>query len=636
MHNSTNKHIIYFFIVVLFVLLIPNNVDAATIESDYLTFAENEDGTLTVVAYHRDKHESPYHLGIDRYYVFNDKTYEVTAIADSVFKGYTFYSIFINNGISIGNHAFENVVVNSYKNNGLSDESVIIAGGDVNSNVTIGDYAFANAEFHTTVSFGMFSSIGDYSFYKASFDHLDTYILQSVRHIGNYAFYDTGISYPVIDTQNICSIGDYAFYNTFISTFPIWPTLQSIGAHAFQEDYPMVISINSSTKNISHLYLEPIIWEQSTFMVHANSPVINYLKQKDVTFTIIETGETYIPPAKIGDIFTYTSTGSYQDPDTSQTKPFTETLKFKVTGNDTISIEQVASNFYNISFTQTYLHEKQSFYIKSVETNAFEKKHCPILRMVDLTPTTVTTIKTKAFLSCSTLESIYLPSTITTIEKNAFPNSSKLYIHIPANVTDISNFDIDNLTNVIFVIASDSPLASTLSKKRLAYQLGAGAPIVYPRPTKGSIIEHEKLQYKITGKNTLTLIKPRNKNISKVTVPSELYYKNYLYKVNKINKKAFYKCKKLKTVRIGNGITYIGDLAFAKCSNLKSITFGMGVKKLGKKVLYYDKKLSTIRFNGTKLQSIGKQTFRKVPKKVKIIVPTSKVKQYSKLIKKAK
>lgn len=636
MYHSLIKNFLIFFITIFFVMLVPSTADAATFQSDYLTFAENEDGTLTVIAYDRSKHESPYNLVVNNYYAFNDIIYQVTAIGDGVFKGHTFYSIHINVGISIGNHAFEDIVVNNYKNSSFGNECVLVSGGDINSDVSIGDYAFANAKFHSAVTFGNFSSIGDYSFYKASFDYLDYYLLQSVRHIGNYAFCDTGISYPVIDTQYICTIGDYAFHNTYVNTFVIWPTLQSIGAHAFQEDYPMVISINSSTKDISHLHLESIIWKQSTFNVHANSPVMDYLKQLRVPFTIIETGEFYIPEALVGEIFTYTSTGSYQDPDTLNYKSYTETTHFKVLDEDSVSIHQCESDLYSIIFSESYTYNNQSFCIESIETNAFQKKHCPELTIVDLSLTKISTIKTSAFLSCSALETVYLPETIKTIEKNAFPNSNKLRIHIPSNITDISHLDIGNLTNVIFVIASDSPLATTLSKMGLTYQPGVSSPIVYPRPAKGTIITEGNLQYKVTGKSTVTLMKCTSKNITRTFISDYILYKDYTFKVTKIHEKAFYKCKKLKTVTIGDNVTQIGDSAFANCSKLKTITFGKNVKKLGKKVLYYDKKLSKIKFKGTKLQSIGKQTFRKVPKKVNIIVPTSKVKKYSKLIKKAK
>lgn len=636
MYHSLAKYTLHLFIIILFVVLIPSKVNAATFQSDYLTFAENEDGTLTVIAYDRSKHDSPYHLHIDTYYVFDDITYQVTAIADGIFKDYTFYSIFINNGISIGNHTFENVVVNNYKNSDLQNECVVISGGDINSDVSIGDYAFANAEFHSATSFGNFSSIGNYCFCKTSFDYLDYHVLQSARHIGDFAFCDTGISYPMVDMQYICSIGNYAFHNTYVDNFVIWPALQSIGAHAFQEDYPMVISINSSTKDISHLYLEPVIWKQSTFFVHANSPVIDYLKKVRVPFTIVETGEFHIPEATVGEIFTYTSSGTYEDPDTAQIIPYTETTHFKVLDSNSVSINEFKSNFYSITFSESYDYNYQSFYISSVETNAFQGKYCPNLVAVHLGYTKISTIKTGAFSSCTTLETFRLPETIKTIEKNAFPNSDKLHIHIPSTITDISDFDISNLTNVIFVIASDSPLAKTLSKMKLTYQLGVNGKIVYPQPKKGSTFTYLKSKYKVTGKSTVTFMKPVNKNTARLSIPSSITYKGYTFKVTKVNAKACYKLKSLKTVTIGDNVTQIGDSAFASCSKLKSITFGKNVKKLGKKVLYNNKKLRKIKFKGTKLKSIGKQTFRNVSKKASIIVPTSKVKKYSRLINKAK
>ena len=170
---------------------------------------------------------------------------------------------------------------------------------------------------------------------------------------------------------------------------------------------------------------------------------------------------------------------------------------------------------------------------------------------------------------------------------------------------------------------------------RLTYQLGKEGKVIYPRPKTGDVITYKKAKYKVTGKSTATFMALSTKKTTKITIPATLSYNGYKYKVTKVGAKACYSCKQLKTVIVSDNVTQIGDNAFANCSKLTSITFGKNVKKLGKKVLYNDKNLKTVKFKGNKLKSIGKKTFRNVNKKVNIIVPTSKVKEYSKLIKKA-
>ena len=102
-----------------------------------------------------------------------------------------------------------------------------------------------------------------------------------------------------------------------------------------------------------------------------------------------------------------------------------------------------------------------------------------------------------------------------------------------------------------------------------------------------------------------------------------------------IEKRAFYKQKKLVRAVVGDYVETIGEKAFAGCVNLTSIQFGAGLKSMNKKVLYQDRKLKKILFKGTKLKAIGKKTFSGVPKKVDIRAKKEKIKEYAKLIRKS-
>ncbi|MBR1866179.1 MAG: leucine-rich repeat protein [Lachnospiraceae bacterium] len=156
------------------------------------------------------------------------------------------------------------------------------------------------------------------------------------------------------------------------------------------------------------------------------------------------------------------------------------------------------------------------------------------------------------------------------------------------------------------------------------------------RPATGTLLTVKKMQYKVTGKKTVTFMKPVKKGITRLTIPATITYQTYTFKVTAVNKNACAKCTKLKKVTIKNNVAQIGDNAFAYCSALTNITFGTGIKTLGKRVLYNDTKLAKITFQSKKIKSIGKQTFHNVPKRVNILVPNAKVATYSKLINSAK
>lgn len=154
-------------------------------------------------------------------------------------------------------------------------------------------------------------------------------------------------------------------------------------------------------------------------------------------------------------------------------------------------------------------------------------------------------------------------------------------------------------------------------------------------PQKGKTYTYKNLVYKVTGKSTVTFMKPVDKKVKKITVPAKVEILGQSFKVTKINNKACYNCKKLTAVTIGNNITNIGDQAFAKCSKLKKVTIGKGLKKIGKKVFYKDERLTTLIIKSSNLTSVGKGTLQGV-KGLNIQAPKKKVEKYKKLFKKAK
>ncbi len=154
------------------------------------------------------------------------------------------------------------------------------------------------------------------------------------------------------------------------------------------------------------------------------------------------------------------------------------------------------------------------------------------------------------------------------------------------------------------------------------------------KPEISKTYSYKGMYYKVTGASTVTFMKPVNKKVQKITIPSKVKILGKSFKVTKINKKACYKCKKLKTVTIGNNVTVIEELAFAKCSKLETVSIGKGLKKIGKKAFYKDKKLKKLIIRSKKLTSVGKGALKGVPKGKKgvaIFAHDKKRKKYKRL-----
>ena len=138
--------------------------------------------------------------------------------------------------------------------------------------------------------------------------------------------------------------------------------------------------------------------------------------------------------------------------------------------------------------------------------------------------------------------------------------------------------------------------------------------------------------YRITGKKTVSFIRPKNKNIAKLTIPKTVKIGGKTYKVTSVGEGACESLKKLRTVTVGDNVTTVGNRAFMNCKKLDSITFGKNIISLGEKVLYNSKKLRRVKFVGNAVKKIGAHTFKGVPRTVDILVPNKKVKKYLTLI----
>ena len=124
-----------------------------------------------------------------------------------------------------------------------------------------------------------------------------------------------------------------------------------------------------------------------------------------------------------------------------------------------------------------------------------------------------------------------------------------------------------------------------------------------------------KATYKVTGasagKYTVEYVKPVSKTVKTATVPNTIKAGGITYKVTSIDPNAFKNNKKLTKVTIGKYITAIGTKAFYGCKKLKSIT------------------IKTTKLTSAK---VGSKAFKGTHKKAVLKVPKSKLKSYKKFL----
>ena len=125
-------------------------------------------------------------------------------------------------------------------------------------------------------------------------------------------------------------------------------------------------------------------------------------------------------------------------------------------------------------------------------------------------------------------------------------------------------------------------------------QIAEVQPSASPKPDTNIVKAGTKftvngLKYKVLtagNKRTVVCTGAAKAGQTKLTVPATVKYQGKLYKVTKIDSKAFSGNKKLTKVTLGSNIAEIGSKAFSGCSNLKEISIkSASLTKVGKNAI---------------------------------------------------
>ena len=446
----------------------------------------------------------------------------VTSIGNYAFQAcYRLTSVTIPNSVtSIGNSAFylvANIVYNGAATG--SPWGARSVNGYVEGNLVYSDAAKTNL-------LACFSAANG-----------DIVIPNTVKSIGERAFYGCYSLTSVTIPNSVTSIGDYAFYGcSGLTSITIPNSVTSIGEGAFYDCYSLTsVTIGNSVTSIG----------EGAF-----------LGCSGLTSITIPNSVT-----SIGDYAFYDCSG----------------LTSVTIGNSVTSIGNEA--FYECTGLTSITIPNS---VTSIGNDAFYG--CSGLTSVTI-PNSVTSIGGNAFRGCSGLTSVTIPNSVTSIESSAFSNCSGL---TKVNITDIAAW-----CNIAFSDNESNPLYYA---NHLYVNDVEVTNLVIPEGVTSIGNYAFQACYRLTSVTIPNSVTSIGKSafsgcygLTSITIPNS---------GTRIGDYAFYSCSGLTSVTIGNSVTSIGREAFSFCYSLTSVTIGNSVTSIGERA-FFNCSVSTINYIGS-------------------------------------
>ena len=241
-----------------------------------------------------------------------------------------------------------------------------------------------------------------------------------------------------------------------------------------------------------------------------------------------------------------------------------------------------------------------------------------------ITPKGLTVIKSRTYANNKKLTKVIVADGVTTMEAEAFAGCTNLTaVAIPKSVTKIGENVFEACPNVCVLVEKGiaQNVIDQLYLQELQYKVVGRddtaideSMIVYPKV--GAIRNKNDIRYTVTQKTesrrevTVKAVELASKK--SIKIPATITLAKKSYKVVGIEKNAFKRAKKVKTLTIGKNIKKIDNHAFKNCKKLKTV-----------KILAKDCKLS------------GKSIWKGTSKKLVVKVPTSVLKKMQKRLEKS-
>ena len=383
---------------------------------------------------------------------------------------------------------------------------------------------------------------------------------------------------------NVTSIAEYAFSsNTKLVNLTIPETIGTIGDNTFNGCSNLAVIVSNIVKPCkiaSNVFSD----YSATLYIPANSTVKDY-SNNGWNFTNIFVGERKEVTLDDGMTFVYS------------------------TGDKKAMLTKVNSTDKDFTVPGSFKLEDVDYTVTAIGKNVFKDNK----KIVNLTISeNIVNIGAGAYLNCTTLKKVELPSTLDKIGDNAFDGCTAIAYICSKNTKSI------DLGSSVF---------STVIKETARLYVPKGSISAYSAWNAyfANILEGElkvvtdgdMTYYCVAGPNTATLVEAKTSD-AEVTISNEVKYDNVTYIVTEIGDYAFSGISSLQKVVIGDSITTIGVGAFRNCSKLKEVVIPAGVNYIGDKAFEKCDRLALVVSHIEKPFDISEDVFPQVSAKLNV------------------
>ena len=450
-------------------------------------------------------------------------------------------------------------------------------------------------------------------------------IPNSIKFIGNSAFYGCTSLESLVIPESVNTIGDSAFMKCSILKdiqFPAGRDSISFGKRVIRNcdvlqtmtlfnSMPPVLSTNNSFTNAQYANLKILVPRTALEAYQSDANWSKFANIIPLTYSFQENGIFY---------------------------------EIKNDNEVSVSYDNSTLNIYkgHVAIPGSVTHDGITYQVTSIGLDAF--KGCTLLTSVSI-PNSVTVIEENAFSGCYGLTQLYIPSSLNLIDNKAFKDCSNLKeitLNADSTVLTINDGAFEGCDSLLKItcLAYNPPILST--NPGFTDEQFANLKIIVPRTALEAYqsdanwskfanilpltysFQENGIFYEIKNDNEVSV--SYDSSISSiynghVAIPESVTHDGITYQVTSIGSDAFKGCTSLTSVSIPNSVTVIDESAFFGCSSLKSISIPNSVASIGCSA-FSQSGLTSLNL-GTSVQYIGKNAFSDCYGLTQLYIPPS-------------
>ena len=496
------------------------------------------------------------------------------------------------------------------------------------------------------------TEIKDYAF--NGFDKITSVTLPaSVRVIGDGAFRDCSALKTIVLPDNLQEIGFSAFSGTAIESIVLSKSLKEIGSDAFMDcasltgvyisgdaniivEYGIFENVNADCTLYVEGSVEQWLNDSTLYKIATNGVHVKF--GSDGQYASVSS--TFEVPSSVTELYLdrLAALGDIAEliiPDTV-TEIYGDFYNFNSLTKIDLEADDWPQNFYsqdslsdnvtvNFAYNTTLVTTNEQYDYKLKENKkeatltAYKRKGTTVVVPAFIDGNQVVAIDSKvfagnttikvvaisegiakiadgAFLNCTALETVYIPSTIASMGENVFKNNNFTVIALEQTGTVINhgimtgagtaqtatwptNWNADNMPVSSGIIFDESNLmlfGNSSDGMMLILYLDSKSTVTVPSTANGETVtaighyafEDNTAIESVTIPDGVKIIRQNAfencSNLSSVKLPGTL---------ENIASYAFYNCTSLKSIKLPDSLTLLANYAFSGCTNLESVEF---------------------------------------------------------------